>query len=330
MEEAATDSDYVLVVCTPQYAAKANARRGAAGYETTILTSGLVADLDTRKFIPVLRAGRWGIHGSVPRWLAARDGIDLSADPYSPENFEKLLRALHGNPLGPPPLGRAPDFEAEPSEIHSEMSPARLFSGLLYRAAADEGLSPKEQELLWNASQDSGGQIAHIKAIGGERLSVHNRIFPEQRDPRSKAEWFGALRSLVQRELVEGVGRDPDYYRLTDRGWQATDELTDFTVWDVTEVTLERRYMGNAEPDVLVLKCRKIVRIPVELYPDKTSVKEPKTLIVEGIDGIALQSLPFEPTHVSFIDPESKSELWLCLYPGSEVVNRTVRLPIND
>jgi hypothetical protein len=78
MEESATKSDYVVVICTPEYTAEANAREGAAGYETTILTSGLVEDLDTRKFIPILRSGRWGVNGSVPRWLAARNGIDLA------------------------------------------------------------------------------------------------------------------------------------------------------------------------------------------------------------------------------------------------------------
>ena len=109
----------------------------------------------------------------------------------------------------------------------------------------------------------------------------------------------------------------------------ATDELTDFTVWDVSEVTLERRYMGGAEPDVLALKCRKIVRLPAELYPDKMSIKEPKMLIVEGIDAHQGRFLPFEPPHVGFIDPSAKTEAWFCLYPGSEFVNRTLRLPIN-
>jgi hypothetical protein len=193
----------------------------------------------------------------------------------------------------------------------------------------DEGLNAREQELLWSAAQDPSGQITHIKAIGGERLAVNGQMFPEQRDPRSNAEWFGALRCLVTRGLLEGVGADPDYYRLTSQGWEASDELTDFALWEVSEVTLERRCMGNRDSDVLAVRCRKIVRLPAEFYPDKYSVKEPKTLIIEGVDPKLGKALPFEPTHVWFIDPSSNSELWFCLYPGSEVVNRSLRLPIN-
>lgn len=335
MEESAANSDYVLVICTPEYAAKANARIGAAGYETAILSSSLVEDLGTKKFIPILRAGGWGIRASIPRWLAGREGVDLRTDPYSSENFERLLRALHGKPLGPPPLGEAPEFgdtdsSTAISDVHLEMAPATFRSGSTFLLDASESLSAREQELLWNARQDESAQIAHIKAIGGERLSVNNQTFPEQRDPRSKAEWFGALRTLIYRGLIEGIGSDPDYYRLTDQGWQATDELTDFAVWDVSEVTIERRYVGRADPDVLALKCRKIVHLPAEFYPDEMGVKEPKTLIVEGIDTKPGWALPFEPTHAWFVDPASKSDLWFCLYPGSEVVGRIVRLPVND
>ena len=59
------------------------------------------------------------------------------------------------------------------------------------------------------------------------------------------------------------------------------------------------------------------------------TVKEPKTLVVEGIDANVGHALPFDPTHVWFVDPASKSEVWFCLYPG-EIVNRRLRLAIND
>jgi hypothetical protein len=37
-------------------------------------------------------------------------GIDLSAEPYSEDEYERLLRALHNEPIQPPPLGKKPDF----------------------------------------------------------------------------------------------------------------------------------------------------------------------------------------------------------------------------
>jgi len=85
-----------------------------------------------------------------------------------------------------------------------------------------------------------------------------------------------------------------------------------------------------AEPDILALKCRKIVRLSAELYPDKMSVKELKTLIVEGIDTKPGWALPCDPMHVGFGDPVSKSEVWFCLYHGSEFSNRRLQLPVND
>lgn len=63
--ESSPQNDFVLVICTPKYAGKTNARRGAAGYETAILAAQLFANLDSTKFIPILRVGGWDA-GSVP------------------------------------------------------------------------------------------------------------------------------------------------------------------------------------------------------------------------------------------------------------------------
>jgi hypothetical protein len=58
MEESIADSDFVLVVCTPEYAEKANKRRGGVGYEAMIITGELAEDIQQTKFIPVLRLRR--------------------------------------------------------------------------------------------------------------------------------------------------------------------------------------------------------------------------------------------------------------------------------
>ena len=57
MERAVGDSDFVVVICTPTYATKADQRQGGVGYEATIITSELADDLLTDKFIPVVREG---------------------------------------------------------------------------------------------------------------------------------------------------------------------------------------------------------------------------------------------------------------------------------
>lgn len=111
MEDGIEQSDFVLVICTREYARKANKRRGGVGYEAMIITGELAEDILTKKFIPVLRAGEWD-KTSMPRWLKTKTGADLRGIPYSEEQFKQLVRELHGEYLKPPATGPKPDFSA--------------------------------------------------------------------------------------------------------------------------------------------------------------------------------------------------------------------------
>ena len=68
MESSVRSAEFVLVICTPAYAAKADDRVGGVGYEATIITVQLARQTDERKFIPILRSGDWTT--AVPLWLA--------------------------------------------------------------------------------------------------------------------------------------------------------------------------------------------------------------------------------------------------------------------
>ena len=57
MEQAVATSDFVVIICTEKYAAKANARQGGVGYESIIITGEVAEDMLTDKFIPILRQG---------------------------------------------------------------------------------------------------------------------------------------------------------------------------------------------------------------------------------------------------------------------------------
>ncbi len=91
MEKGVSSSNFVLIVCTPGYAAKANNRDGGVGYEAMIITSQLAHQIKQNKFIPVLRSGEW--NSSAPIWIQAKVGVDLRGDPYSEKQYELLLRA---------------------------------------------------------------------------------------------------------------------------------------------------------------------------------------------------------------------------------------------
>jgi hypothetical protein len=112
MEQAVVDNDYVIVVCTPTYATRANKRQGGVGYESMVITAGMAEHILTNKFIPVLRKGTWA--SSLPIYLKSRMGVDLSDEPYHEGEYEKLLRALHKEPIQPPPLASKPHFSKKP------------------------------------------------------------------------------------------------------------------------------------------------------------------------------------------------------------------------
>ena len=110
MERSIEKSDFVILVCTPTYAQKANSREGGVGYETRVITAESAKKIESRKFIPVLRSGDWD--SSLPVYLRSKHGADLRDEPYSEIQYVKLARTLHGEPLQPPPIGPKPAFSS--------------------------------------------------------------------------------------------------------------------------------------------------------------------------------------------------------------------------
>src|SRR3954466_20384 len=55
METAIRENDFVLLICTPNYKAKADGRKGGVGYEGDIMTAEVFGKGNHRKYIPILR-----------------------------------------------------------------------------------------------------------------------------------------------------------------------------------------------------------------------------------------------------------------------------------
>jgi hypothetical protein len=109
MEQGVANSNFVLIVCTPNYAMKANSRDGGVGYEAMIITSQLAHQIRQNKFIPVLRLGDW--NSSAPIWIQSKVGVDFSGDPYDEKQYDLLLKTLHQALPSAPPIGPKPAFE---------------------------------------------------------------------------------------------------------------------------------------------------------------------------------------------------------------------------
>ena len=101
MEREIRESDYVIIVCTPGYKMKSEARIGGIGYEGGIMAAEVFYRQNHRKFIPILARGSWA--ESAASWLSGKNYIDLSAARYA-AGYEELRKTIYGTRAQPPHL----------------------------------------------------------------------------------------------------------------------------------------------------------------------------------------------------------------------------------
>jgi hypothetical protein len=104
MERAIRENQFVVIVCTPRYKRRSDAREGGVGYEGDIMTAETMTSQNQRKFVPVLRSGEW--RQAAPSWLLGKYYINLAGDPYSERDYEDLVRTLLGIRETAPPVGK--------------------------------------------------------------------------------------------------------------------------------------------------------------------------------------------------------------------------------
>jgi len=98
--------DRVVIVCSEDYARKAEAGKGGVGYETMLVTAEILQDRGVVKFIPILRSNP---SKTLPPFLRTRRWIDFEPEADYSRNLEELTRVLHEAPENPkPPLGKNP------------------------------------------------------------------------------------------------------------------------------------------------------------------------------------------------------------------------------
>jgi TIR domain len=102
MERGIRENDFVLLICTPRYRAKADGRAGGVGYEGDITTGEVFVKKNHRKFIAIRRSGSW--EDSAPSFLIGTYRIDLHGEPYSETNYKDLLDTLLNQREVPPPV----------------------------------------------------------------------------------------------------------------------------------------------------------------------------------------------------------------------------------
>ena len=125
MERHIRESDYVLIVCTPNYRLKSNERRGGVGYEGDIMTAEVHIQRNHRKFVPIIARGTW--EDVAPSWLKGKYYIDLSSLDRYRENYSDLTATLLGRRPSAPPLRRSSKTSSKPQTKESSPSdPLRI------------------------------------------------------------------------------------------------------------------------------------------------------------------------------------------------------------
>lgn len=107
MEQSVSGVDYVLIICTPTYKSKSDARRGGVGYEGHIISGELLTKGNERKFIPVIRKG--SIAEALPVFLAGKYGIDLTGGKEYENNYKDLVATIYGAEKKPK-VGKQPFY----------------------------------------------------------------------------------------------------------------------------------------------------------------------------------------------------------------------------
>jgi len=111
METGIRESDKVLLVCTPNYAKKANERQGGVGVENTIITGEFYDKKNSNKFIPIIKKYKGRITDSLPSYLKTKFSIDFSDQHKYKEKQEELIRRILNIPkFKKPELGKLPNY----------------------------------------------------------------------------------------------------------------------------------------------------------------------------------------------------------------------------
>lgn len=102
---------FCLVMSDASYSKKANDRKKGVGAEAQIISKEIYESVGQTKFIPVVMENDADGKPCLPVFLKSRKYIDFSSPQKINENWDKLVRLLHGKPKRlRPKLGDLPAF----------------------------------------------------------------------------------------------------------------------------------------------------------------------------------------------------------------------------
>jgi hypothetical protein len=245
MEQSVRSALRVLMVCTEPYVRKVDDGKGGAGYEAMVVTGELIADLGTRKFIPVMRQP--GGRPVLPACVSTRFYVDFSNDDTFDARLEDLARDIHQSPkFEKPPLGLNP-FAATSGDLPAPSSAQQPVVELVSdietyqqsKALADTGDFARWREFIHREKASSARSLLEWRSANQDNLPHYVKDLPDYFLPAVSthanlfAAAFGAFDSKDQRfhnqlSLIDTI-REP-------KGWARNGttvyvELPDLTLF---------------------------------------------------------------------------------------------------
>jgi hypothetical protein len=86
-------SDFILIVCTEEYAKRSMRKSGAVGSESSLITQDIYPFAQNTTIVPILRSGN--IESSLPFFLMGRYILDFTDESKFRDNFENLLQLIY-------------------------------------------------------------------------------------------------------------------------------------------------------------------------------------------------------------------------------------------
>src|SRR5450830_1430960 len=102
---------HVLLICDKQYSVKADAKVAGVGTESQIISKQVYEKVKQTKFIPIVCEYDESGKAYTPLFISSAIYINFSSLEAVNENWESLIRLLHGKPLHrKPAIGRPPNY----------------------------------------------------------------------------------------------------------------------------------------------------------------------------------------------------------------------------
>ncbi len=86
-------------------------------------------------------------------------------------------------------------------------------------------LSEEAKALLLAGADDRNGHIMHMKFLSGVVIQANSKNFIEDKNPRSRALWEGALEELLGLGFVKALGHKGEIFQMTREGYKMAELL---------------------------------------------------------------------------------------------------------